>query len=174
MDTRELQALVAALPQAGTLDLYRLGYAIRALYSEPRRVLEIRRHLHLGMTVRFFDATTGVMRNGRITALRQHDVAIDETDRPSRWSGVPYAALDLQPADTTDSVEILDAAPQGPRAAARTRADFKVGDSVSFTDRGGRTVFGRIVRLNQKTASIDTDGGSWRVSYPLLQPVVDL
>lgn len=173
MDTRELQALVAALPQAGTLDLYRLEYAIRALYSEPRRVLEIRRHLHWGMTVRFFDATAGVMRNGRIVALRQHDVSIDETDRPSRWSGVPYAAIDLQPM-AVEEVEILEAVRPAARVAAKTRADFKPGDSVSFTDRNGRTVFGRIVKLNQKTASIDTEGGNWRVSYPLLQPVVDL
>lgn len=173
MTRQELQALVAVLPQAGTLDLYRLGYAIRALYSEPRRVLEIRRHLHLGMTVRFFDVTTGDMRHGRITALRQHDVSIDEIDRPSRWSGIPYAAIDVQPAPAND-VEIVDSPRPAPRPIARTRADFQAGDSVSFTDRDGRTVFGKIAKLNPKTASIDVDGGVWRVSYPLLQHVVDL
>jgi hypothetical protein len=173
MTPDELQALVAALPQAGTLDLYRLGCAIRALYSEPQRVLEIRRHLHLGMTVRFFLATTGEMRRGRITALHRHEVSIDELDHSSRWSGVPYAAIDVQPA-SSDEVEMIDSPRPAPRPVARTRADFRLGDSVTFTDRDGRTLFGKIVKLNPKTASIDVGGGTWRVSYPLLQQVVDL
>lgn len=174
MNAQELQALAALLPQAETLDLYRLAYAIRALYCEPRRVLEVRRQLHLGMAVRFFDATAGVMRNGRITAMRARDVAIDETDRPSRWSGVPYAAIAVQPG-STDEVEVLDRPQPEPRLVAKSRVDFRLGDSVSFTDRDGRTLFGKIVKLNQKTASVDAgEAGTWRVSYGLLSPVVDV
>ena len=47
----ELALLARNLPQAQSLDLYRLGQAIRMLYSNPKRVVAIRMHLHLGMMV---------------------------------------------------------------------------------------------------------------------------
>ena len=43
MTAEELAALVRNLPQAESLDLYRLEYVIRALYAEPKRALAIRR-----------------------------------------------------------------------------------------------------------------------------------
>jgi len=63
--------------------------------------------------------------------------------------------------------------PPPPRAQ---RADFLVGDTVSFTDQHLRERIGTIVRLNQKTASIqcDPNEGHWRVSFALLRKVVDL
>ncbi len=59
MNPEQLNQLVASLPQAQTLNLYRLGYAIRMHYNEPRRVLAIRQQLHHGMMVRFFDVNDG-------------------------------------------------------------------------------------------------------------------
>ena len=43
-------------------------------------------------------------------------------------------------------------------------ANFKIGDRVSFEAEHG-TVIGTVIRINQKTASIDADDGrGWRVS----------
>jgi hypothetical protein len=169
----DLAKLVAALPQASSLDLYRLEYAVQRLRSEPQRILAIRRRLHLGMTVHFFSAHDGTMHTGRIVALRSSDVTIDDAHQNARWSGVPFAALDLQAADSVE-VEIVDAVKPRPMPKRLTRADFSVGDTVSFLDRDQQTRIGRIVRMNPKTATIDCDNGNWRVSFPLLQHVVDL
>jgi hypothetical protein len=38
----EFSKLVINLPQAETLDLYRLEYVVRALYSEPKRTIAAR------------------------------------------------------------------------------------------------------------------------------------
>jgi hypothetical protein len=54
------------------------------------------------------------------------------------------------------------------------REDFKVGDTASFLDRYHQTRVGKIVRLNLKTATLECDNGEWRVSYGLLQHLVDL
>jgi hypothetical protein len=45
------------------------------------------------------------------------------------------------------------------------QADFLVGDTVSFTDKHPRERIGTIVRINQKTASIECDPneGHWRL-----------
>jgi hypothetical protein len=47
------------------------------------------------------------------------------------------------------------------------------GNAVSFNDRNYQTRFGKIVRLNQTTATVDCDNEQWRLSYDLLQYVVD-
>ena len=119
------------------------------------------------------NAHDATMHTGRIVALRARDVTIDETKQNSRWTGVPYAAIDLQAHDGPD-VEILDTPKAAPPPRRPTRDDFKVGDTVSFIDRDQRTRIGKIVRLNLKTASIDCDNEPWRVSFGWLQHVVDV
>jgi hypothetical protein len=45
---------------------------------------------------------------------------------------------------------------------------------VAFADKYLQTAVGTIVRLNQRTASIDPgDGTTWRVGFALLRPAVD-
>jgi hypothetical protein len=170
----QLATLIANLPQARTLDLYRIEVAIRKLRSEPRRILDVRKYLHLGMTVHFFSDYDAATHTGKIVALRDRDLTIDDANQNTRWSGVPYAAIDLG-ATNTDAVEIIDGDAQ-PKPARRhhAREDFKIGDAVSFVGRDHRTHFGRVVRLNQKTASLECNNGLWRVAYALLQHVVDL
>ena len=51
-------------------------------------------------------------------------------------------------------------------------AQFHVGSRVQFHAADGRHKTGTIVRLNQKTASIETDdGGRWKVSPAFLMAV---
>ena len=51
-------------------------------------------------------------------------------------------------------------------------ARFSVGMTVEFHTEDGRTIRGTIARLNQKTATVATSSGSWRVSPSLLSVVV--
>ena len=170
----DLARLLAALPQASSLDLYRLEYAIQRLRNEPQRVVAIRRRLHLGMTVQFFGAHDGTTHTGRIIALNSRDVTIDDANQKTRWRGVPYAAIDLREEAATVGVEVLEPDKPAQKLKPRTRADFKIGDSVSFADRDQQTHVGRVVRLNVKTATVECDSGAWRVAFGLLQHLVDI
>jgi hypothetical protein len=49
-------------------------------------------------------------------------------------------------------------------------AQFSVGMVVEFNTDDGRTVSGTIARLNQRTATVVTASGRWRVSPGLLRP----
>jgi hypothetical protein len=127
------------------------------------------------MTVHFMADHDAAMHTGRIVAMHERELTIDDLERGTRWKGVPYAAIDFGVTDGSDEVEILDASsPSQPTPRPRSRPDFQIGNAVSFVDRDQRIRFGRIVRLNQKTASLECDNGAWRVSYALLRPVVDL
>jgi hypothetical protein len=46
---------------------------------------------------------------------------------------------------------------------------------VAFEDKYLNTVVGTIVRINQRTATVDPgDGTTWRVAFGLLRAVVDI
>lgn len=59
------------------------------------------------------------------------------------------------------------------RASHRT-GHVHVGDGASFEERHLQTRTGITVRINQRTATLDCDGQSWRVSIALLRHIVDL
>ena len=172
MTAEELAALVRNLPQAESLDLYRLEYVIRALYAEPKRALAIRIHLHLGMMVRFFGRNTGVFNSGRIVAMNDHGVTIDDPALNLRHTNVPYAAIDLKTPELTE-VEVIDSPPPS-AAKAPTRPNFKVGDRVTFHDRDNIAVTGTVSRVNKKTVTVapDNNDGHWRVSAALLNHLI--
>ena len=177
MTLEELAFLVRHLPQADTLELVRLEYAVQALYLEPKRVLAIRVQLHLGMTVRFFDRHSGAFHSGRIVAINDRGVSIDEPTLNLRHTNVPYAAIDLRTLPAQTAVEVVVAsAPQRPAAKVPARAEFKIGDRVTFNDRDNVPVTGTVSRVNQKKVSVMPDNvvGRWRVSASLLNHLVDI
>lgn len=175
MTADELAVLVRNLPQAESLDLYRLEYVIRSLYSEPRRALAIRIHLRLGMMVRFFGRNTGAFHSGRIVAMNDHGMTIDDPALNLRHTNVPYAAIDLK-TPVQPEVEFVAAPPPQHRAKVSTRPDFNVGDRVTFYDRNNIPVIGTVSRINKKTVTVapDNKDGHWRVSAALLNHLVDI
>ena len=57
MDTR----LLDSLRNASSLDLYALNLMVNKLLTDPNRILEIRRNLHLGAPVMFYDHRTSTL-----------------------------------------------------------------------------------------------------------------
>lgn len=67
------------------------------------------------------------------------------------------------------------APPEPPLPPRACRNDFRCGEKVAFEDKQLNTVVGTIVRINQRTATIDPgDGMTWRVGFALLRHVVDI
>jgi hypothetical protein len=62
-----------------------------------------------------------------------------------------------------------------PAPVPAKRAQFKIGDRVSFVDRDFRLLVGTVVRVNTKSISVDADTvhGHWRVSPTLLTHVIE-
>ena len=163
-------ALIDALSQATSLELYQLSALVERLITDPRRIVAVRKDLHLGQLVRFYDGSRDTMREGRIVEMRDAQVTLHDTQQPVQWK-LPYAAIeppqsDAQPRPQTPPTP---AAPPTP-----TRADFARGDKVSFTERHLQTHVGTITRSNPKTATVDTGEASWSVPYGHLRQVLDV
>jgi hypothetical protein len=160
--------ILDSLRQAPSAELYRLYLAIGKMLDDPRRILEVRQRLHLGMAVSYIaDNPLGPLSQGTITELRHTQAIVQDNLSRRRWA-IPYAAI------VPDSAAPIHPEPAPPPRAQRE--EFFIGDTVGFTDKHLNERVGTIVRLNSKTASIAvTDSeGHWRVSYGLLRHIVDL
>jgi len=162
MDNR----LLDALRNASSLDLYELSVAINQMLADPRRILEVRRHLHLGAPVMYFDHRRGTLAPGRVLQLQSAQVVVEDQTTRTRWT-LPYAAV------VVDPVERAEPAPPSPQRSPNVEA-FKLGDTVSFTDKHLRERIGTIIRMNAKTCSLLCEGEQWRVSPGLLRKVIDV
>ena len=152
-----------ALLHAPSIDLYRLRVAIDQMLTDPARILEVRRHLHLGAQVMYFDDRNLQLAPGRVLQLQGKYAVVQDEKTRVQWR-LPYVAI-------VPGRSGYDAAPPPPRPGP---AEFRVGDTVSFTDKHLRERFGTITRLNAKTCSLLCDGEQWRVSPGLLRKVIDV
>jgi hypothetical protein len=163
MDTR----LLDTLRNAPSIDLYQLNLMVNQLLADPVRILEIRRHLHLGASVMFFDHRSNALTPGRVTELRQKDVCVQEDGLHRRQWILPYAAIAIESGTG-------NAHPAPPPQAPVNAPVYNVGDTVAFTDKYFREHVGTITRLNDKTVSIQCDGERWRVTRRILRKIIDV
>jgi hypothetical protein len=161
------QRILDTLRHAPSLDLYELSLTVNRLLADPVRILEIRKRLHLGARVKFFDHQTNALAAGIVVELRQKEVLVQlETTRSQWW--LPYTAIAVDPAQRTPE------SASGPAAPVIDATVFRVGDTVGFTDKYLRERVGTVIRINDKSISIDCDGESWRVSRRLLRKIIDI
>jgi hypothetical protein len=85
--------LIELLQQASNLQLFQLNSVIERMLADPRRILQVRKDLHLGQTVRFMDWRDGQMRLGTVVAMKDTQLTIQEQATRSAWT-VPYTAVE--------------------------------------------------------------------------------
>ena len=61
-----------------------------------------------------------------------------------------------------------------PQPTPTKQVTLKVGDKAGFTDKHLRERVGVVVRVNDRTISLDCDGERWRVSPHFLRKVIDV
>ncbi len=88
---------------------------------------------------------------------------VRETETGEHWL-IAYTAINLDGVD----VSIRDNPPQG-----LSRHEVVIGHTVGFLDHEHRERSGQVVRLNDKTVTLNADGQKWRVAYGLLHRVLN-
>jgi len=164
--------MIEALEGATSLQLYQLKSFIEGMLADPRRGLAARANLHLGQAVRFVDFRDGQIRRGKIIAIRDTQATVLEEGTTRTWK---IACVAIEPDAERRASQSPYEPPPEPVVAASKAREFNRGDTVTFDDRGGRSVTGVVVRINQRTATIGTgDGGTWRVPFHMLRHVLDI
>jgi len=161
-----------ALQNASSLELFQLSTLIERLLADPRRIIAVRKDMNLGQTVRFVDWRDGSLREGKVVAMRDTQVTLQDLRERKEWK-LPYAAIEPPLPDPATRPQAV--APEPPAASRPTRNDFRCGEKVAFEDKYLQTVVGTIVRINSRTATIDPgDGTQWRVGFGLLRHILDV
>ncbi|MGF6653709.1 hypothetical protein OKW34_004298 [Paraburkholderia youngii] len=85
--------ILDSLRQAPSAELYRLYLAIGQMLDDPRRILEVRQRLHLGMAVSYIgDNPLGPPSQGTVVELRHAQAIVQDSLSRRRWA-LPYAAI---------------------------------------------------------------------------------
>jgi hypothetical protein len=164
--------IIDSLNRASSLELFHLSTVIEQMLADPRRIIKVRTNMHMGQTVRFLDWRSGQMRNGRVVAMGDAKATLHEEGARSEWK-LPYTAI--EPPQAASGAPAPSSPPGAPPQVKPGRGDFRCGEKVSFEDKYLQTQVGTVVRINQRTATVDTgDGQSWRVGFTLLRHVLDI
>lgn len=158
----DFSQLLAALNQASGYELYRLRAAIDRVLADPKWTSAIRSQLRIGQEIEYFDARSNRLRPARVLEFRNKDVVVRQEDTGEHWL-IAYSAINLDGRD----VSIRDTPRHG-----LSRHEVAVGETVGFLDHEHRQRSGQIVRLNDKTVTLNADGQKWRVAYALLHRVI--
>ena len=67
-----------ALQSASSLELFQLSTLIERLLADPRRIIAVRKNMHLGQAVRFVDWRDGSLREGKVVAMREAQVTLQD------------------------------------------------------------------------------------------------
>jgi hypothetical protein len=156
-------AILEALNQASLFELHRLNAAIRNQLEDPARIRHVKQALRVGQTITWFDDQENRLVEARLLEIRRTRALVQNIGDGKRWN-IQFYLINLDGQD----VEI---AAQGQRKLDRN--SLRVGDQVAFKDRHGHERFGKVVKLNPKSAAVMVGTMRWRVSYGLLMPVID-
>ena len=157
--------IISELRSASLFDLFRLRAALSQQLEDPERIAQVRSLLRPGMPINYFDESQNRQIEARVLELHRTRLLVENRQDLERWS-IPFGAVNI------DGVETDIRAGAEQRAIDRSR--LKVGDAVGFRDRQNQDKYGRVVALNQKTATILTsDNQKWRVAYQFLFPVIE-
>lgn len=160
--------LVDLLDSTNTFDLYRLNDVINQMLDDPKRLIAIKRRLRLGQSVMYYLTSKDPLQRGIVEKIKTTHVLIRNNLDGRRWD-VSLCAISL------DDSSVVEFAPPMPAQEKLSKSDFRVKDNVGFSDKSGQDRYGKIVRVNKKTATIECDQlGTWRVSYALLHKIIEL
>lgn len=160
----DFSKIVEELKQASLFDLYRLRVAINHQLENPQRIEDIKSNLNPGQTVSYFDEVGNRLVEAKIIRLKRTRLLVENIHDKQRWD-IPFCGVNLDRVDT----DITYSSRKG-----IVKSQLKVGDTVGFHDKHNNDVYGEVIRLNQKTATIVTNTNTkWRVAYELLYVVID-
>jgi len=157
--------ILAELNNASLFDLYRLKVAINQQLENPQRLSEIKKCLNPGQNISYFDEEENRLIDAYVLKIMRTNVLVQNIHNQEKWK-IPLFFVNLDEVST----DIIDQSQEG-----LSKSQLRVGDMVGFQDKQNNDVNGKIIRLNQKTATIITSTNTrWRVAYKYLQLIYDI
>jgi hypothetical protein len=157
--------ILQELNKASLFDLHRLQSAIYQELLNPYRINQIKAQLKIGQSISYFDAKSNSLIDAVILEIKRTRCLVRNTKDQKKWN-LPFYYLNLDNIDT-------DIQP-AKNAVGIPKSSLKLGDKVGFKDRQGHELFGEVIRLNPKRATVRiNEHCTWLVSYRSLFSVIE-
>jgi hypothetical protein len=153
--------VISSLSSASAFDLYRIRAAIDRVLDDPKWMKSVQSRLKVGQAVQYFDPQDNALKGGVVQEMRRKQAVVITDSR--RWL-ISYSAINVDGVD----VQIRENKTQG-----LGRNEVAIGDTLGFLDRDKNQRIGKVIRLNDKSVSLQCGGTQWRVAYACLHRVVD-
>ncbi|MES9901291.1 MAG: hypothetical protein ABW168_01250 [Sedimenticola sp.] len=158
----DFNLIISELNQASTFELFRLKAAIDNFLDDPARLAAIKRALHPGMEISYFDQRENRLIPARLQKIHKTRAEVEDLGGGKCWT-IPLYMINIEGTNT----EIA------PQRNGVDRLSLQTGDPVGFTGRDGEELFGVIIKLNPKRAKIRSGNTVWAVPYSMLFTVID-
>lgn len=153
------------LNKASLFDLHRLQSAIYQELLNPMRIEQIKTQLKTGQSISYFDPQSNSLIDAVILKIQRTRCLVRNVKDQKSWN-LPFYYLNL---DNIDA----DIQP-AKNAVGIPKNTLKIGAKVGFKDKYNNELFGEVIRLNQKTATVKIDEhGRWLVHYKHLFYVIE-
>jgi hypothetical protein len=155
--------VVKMLDAASTFDLYRLNVAIRRMLDDPKRILAIKRELRIGQEIEYFDAVHNAPIKAILLECHKTRVLVQNLTDGKKWK-LPYYWLNIEQTDTAINHST---------GTGLQRHEVGIGEMLGFMNtRENIEMYGKVIRLNPKTVTLQCKTGKWKVPYSLLFKVI--
>jgi len=156
--------IIQELDNASSFDIFRLSIALNHEIESYERILEIKSKLIVGQNVDWFNATNNRLEKAVVIKCNKSRVLLENISDGLKWN-VQYCAINL------DSVEVEIAMN---KKTGVKKYELSLGDVVSFIDNFNKLIYGKVIKLNPKTAKIDTGSNFWKVYYENITKADDM
>ncbi|MFA5923090.1 MAG: hypothetical protein WC856_17670 [Methylococcaceae bacterium] len=157
--------ILQELNKASLFDLHRLQSAIYQELLNPKRIEQIKAQLKIGQPISYFDPQSNSLVDAVILKIQITRCLVRNIKDQKTWN-LPFYYLNLDDVDA-------DIKP-AKNAVGIPKNTLKVGARVGFKDKQNNDLFGEVIRLNPKTATIKINEHSkWLVHYNHLFRVIE-
>ena len=157
--------ILEELNRASSFDLHRLQSAIYQELLNPMRIDQIKAQLKIGQAISYFDPQSNDLIDAVILKIQKTRCLVRNVKDNRNWN-LPFYYLNL---------DEVDADIQPPKnAVGIPKKSLKVGAKVGFKDKNNNDLFGEVIRLNPKRATVRINEHSrWLVNYKNLFYVIE-
>jgi hypothetical protein len=159
-----MQVIIENLKQTSLFELFKIKHVINKILDDPIKLSEIRNTLRLNQQIRYFDTSLNSEITAVIEKINKNTIFARNTHDGKLWT-IPFYMLNVTGVEhnLNDQNNKVD------------RFNLKVGDAVGFLNhRNNEELYGIVVKLNQKTATVKlSTGEQWLVYYQSLFYVVN-
>ena len=157
--------ILEELNRASLFDLHRLQSAIYQELLNPKRIDQIKARLKIGQSIDYFDPQSNDLVDAVILKIQKTRCLVRNLKDNKTWN-LPFYYLNLDDVDT-------DIQP-AKNAVGIPKSSLKVGAKVGFKSKYHNDLFGVVIRLNPKTATVKINEDSqWLVPYRGLFYVIE-